>query len=132
MTRPARRSAARVSSAASASPAVMNGNGAPRTDLVAVRSAVAESFDQVRQFLQFLVYAQERQCGALKAWDDAANTAEHAIEKASGWAELVVARNDLLRDGLSRMMDTQFALALSWFELQARLLQQAQHRALNS
>jgi hypothetical protein len=132
MKRPVRRSDTRPSSAATSPTPAANGGGAPRAELAAARSVVAESFDQGRQLLQFLVHAEQAQCEALKAWDGAVNTAERVVGQASGWDELIAAQNDLLRDGLSRLFGTQVALASSWLELQARLLQQAQHLALDS
>lgn len=132
MKRPARRSDIRPSSAASSSPQAANGHGVLCPDLAAARGVVAQSFDQGRQLLQFFVHAEQAQCDALKAWDGAADAAEHAVGQARGWYELIAAQNELLRDGLSRLIGTQAALTSSWLELQARLLQQAQHRALDS
>jgi enhancing lycopene biosynthesis protein 2 len=131
MTGLVRQSGARSVTAAPSSVSATNGNGVSGTDLTAVRSAVAESFDQGRQLLQFVAHAQRAHSDALKAWNGAADAAEQAIEKASGWGELMAAQNELMRDGLSRLIGTQFALMSSWFELQARLLQQAQHRAMD-
>ncbi|MBA2721464.1 MAG: hypothetical protein H0W48_01255 [Methylibium sp.] len=93
---------------------------------------MAQSLDPGRQLLQFVAHAEQAYSDALKAWDGAANAAEHAIDKASGWGELMAAQNELLHDGLSRLIGTQVALVSSWFELQARLLQEAQHRAMDS
>ncbi len=132
MKRPARRPDTQPSSAASSSIPATNGHGVLCPQLAAARSAVTQSFDQGRQLLQFFVHAEQAQCDALKAWDGAANAAEHAVGRASGWDELVAAQNDLLRDGLSRLIGTHVALSSSWLELQARLLQQVQHRALDS
>jgi hypothetical protein len=109
--------------------AVASANGAPHPEIDAARGALAQSLDQGHQLLQFFVHSQQIQCDALKGWDDALAAAAREIEHAGAWEQLLSTQNGLLRDGVSRWMNTESALLSSWFDLQARLAYQAQDQA---